>query len=189
MLTNAHWSFCDHHVQSFIHNYYPHSFSMTVLHLTSDEVHKSSLVTTSDRLLRLKNRVADYCNNVLDNPSFQQLHRDFDHLCEKLSDDFKDLESVVNVAVLRLLVETFMETHEPLDRLIKAAMISPAESLEAEKENRKNSAANKPAGRNLCDVDFEAYVDDFCTHAETLGKEHKMERENWSVIGVHYRLI
>ena len=148
---------------------------MTVLHLTTDEVHKSSLVATSDRLLRLKNRVADYCNNVLDNPSFQQLHRDFDHLCEKLSDDFKDLESVVNVAVLRLLVETSMETHEPLDRLIKAAMMmySPSEELrEAEKENRrKNSTAGKTtSGKNLGDADFEEYVEDFCAHTETLGK-------------------
>ena len=128
---------------------------MTVLHLTSDETQKSALIKTSDRLLRLKNRVADYCNNVLDNPSFQQLHRDFDHLCDRLADDFKDLESVVNVAVLKLLVETFMETHEPLDRLIKAAMMSTFS------EGVKSTEAV---------VDFEEYVEDFAAHADALGE-------------------
>ena len=132
---------------------------MTVLHFTSDETQKSALIKTSDRLLRLKNRVADYCNNVLDNPSFQQLHRDFDHLCDKLADDFKDLESVVNVAVLNLLVETFMETHEPLDRLIKAAMMSTSST-----DGVKGSSA-------AAVVDFEEYVEDFCTHAEALGED------------------
>ena len=143
----------------------PSPYSMTVLHFTTDEDHKSGLVKTSDRLLRLKNRVADYCNDVLDNPSFQQLHRDFDYLCDKLADDFKDLESVVNAAVLKLVVETFMETHEPLDRLIKAAMMS-ASSAEEEKENRRipTSAAASPL------TDFEDYVEDFCVHAEALGK-------------------
>ena len=131
---------------------------MTVLHFTTDEAQKADLIKSSDRVLRLKNRVADYCNNVLDNPSFQQLHRDFDHLCDRLADDFKDLESVVNVAVLKLLVETFMETYEPLDRLIKAAMMSSP---------TPSSAANGKGESTV--VDFEEYVEDFCIHAEALG--------------------
>ena len=142
---------------------------MTVLHFTTDDVHKSALVKTSDRLLRLKNRVADYCNDVLDNPSFRQLHRDFDYLCDKLADDFKDLESVVNAAVLKLLVETFMETHEPLDRLIKAAMLSSSSTVAAEEEkenHRRRSTAPTPTPV----ADFEEYVEDFCLHAEALGK-------------------
>ena len=144
---------------------------MTVLHFTTDETQKSALIKTSDRLLRLKNRVADYCNNVLDNPSFQQLQRDFDYLCDKLADDFKDLESVVNVAVLKLLVETFMETHEPLDRLIKAAMMSSS-STELGSKGKEF-----PASTAASLVDFEEYVEDFCSHAEALGRYSQFSYE------------
>lgn len=59
---------------------------------------------------------------VTDNPTFVELREDFNDNCEQLLGEFQDLERHVNAAILHLIVTTFFETTEPLERMIKAAL-------------------------------------------------------------------
>lgn len=47
---------------------------------------------------------------------------DYDEVCEGLIDEFCDLERHVNMAVLHLIVLTFCQTTETLDKLVQTAM-------------------------------------------------------------------
>ena len=47
---------------------------------------------------------------------------DFGGACELLILESQDLERHVNGAVLQLIVSTFRETVEPMDRLVRAAL-------------------------------------------------------------------
>ena len=47
---------------------------------------------------------------------------DFGGACEQLMHESQDLERHVNGAVLQLIVSTFKETVEPMDRLVRAAL-------------------------------------------------------------------
>jgi len=49
---------------------------------------------------------------------------DFDDICETLIDELCELEKNVNISLLHLCVEYFKETTQPLERLVKKAIIS-----------------------------------------------------------------
>ena len=61
---------------------------------------------------------------------------EFDESCERLSDEFQDLERHVNAAVLQQIVDVFKETTEPLERMMKAALAPSLVSSLGFKMNR-----------------------------------------------------
>ncbi len=55
-------------------------------------------------------------------PSSHDFSIDFMESCSQLMLEVQDLERHVNAAVLELIVTTFHETCEPMDRLVRAAL-------------------------------------------------------------------
>ena len=47
---------------------------------------------------------------------------DYEDACVRLEEEFSDLERHVNGAILQLIVATYNETVEPMERLVKAAL-------------------------------------------------------------------
>ena len=80
-------------------------------------------------MLYERKSVAELAANLKANPGFHQLRADFAEGCEGLVAEFQDLERHTNTAVLHLLVKTFCETVEPLDRFVKMAMQPATVSL------------------------------------------------------------
>lgn len=68
-------------------------------------------------------------DHVLHPVLFIDFREDYNQHCESLISDIHDMERNVNSLVIRLIVSTFKETTEPLDRLIKAALSNSRVSL------------------------------------------------------------
>ena len=74
------------------------------------------------QVLKQRNKISELAQSVVDNPTFSELKADFNDNCEFLIQEFQDLERHVNASVLQLIVSTFKETTEPMERLVRAAL-------------------------------------------------------------------
>ena len=75
------------------------------------------------QILKNRNLIQDQNQTVQDNPSFKQLKADYEDSCEMVAKDLIHLERLVRQAVLYQAVDVFVETTEPLDRMVKAATV------------------------------------------------------------------
>ena len=70
---------------------------------------------------RLRSLILDQSEGIRDNPDFQQLRLDYNQSCEHLAKELLGLEKLVKFAIIGQTVDAFVETVEPLDRMVKAA--------------------------------------------------------------------
>ncbi|XP_033125020.1 uncharacterized protein LOC117123272 isoform X2 [Anneissia japonica] len=84
---------------------------------------REGIINSCKEILRQRTIIQEECINVQDNPGFKQLKADYDENCEAFARDFLILEKLVKNALIGQVVDAFVETIEPLERLIKAATV------------------------------------------------------------------
>ncbi|XP_071947505.1 catenin alpha-2-like [Antedon mediterranea] len=97
--------------------------SMAVASAVPQEHLREGIVKSCKEILRQRTIIQEECINVQDNPGFKQLKADYDQNCEAFARDFLILEKHIKSALICQVVDTFIETVEPLERLIKAATV------------------------------------------------------------------
>ncbi|XP_064615581.1 catenin alpha-2-like [Liolophura sinensis] len=97
--------------------------SMAVAHQCTD-AHRELIISNCQRILLQKGRLLELfvTFRVGHSPVSAEVREDYDEVCEGLIDEFCDLERHVNMAVLHLIVLTFCQTTETLDKLVQTAM-------------------------------------------------------------------
>ncbi|XP_072026985.1 uncharacterized protein [Amphiura filiformis] len=96
--------------------------SMAVASLSREKV-RNEIVNTSKQILKNRNIILDQSQSVQDNPAFKQLRADYEESCETLAKELLLIERLVRQAVLYQVVDVFVETTEPLDRMVKASTV------------------------------------------------------------------
>ena len=84
--------------------------------------------------MKNRNIILDQSQTVQDNPTFKQLKADYEDSCESLAKELLQLERLVRQAVLYQVVDVFVETTEPLDRMVKASTVRLKVSENIKKE-------------------------------------------------------
>ncbi|XP_033633445.1 uncharacterized protein LOC117294992 isoform X1 [Asterias rubens] len=97
--------------------------SMAVGSLSRENL-QEQIISSCKQILKQRSVIHDQSEGISDNPDFKQLRSDYARTCECLAKELLVLEKLVKYAVLGLTVDAFVETSEPLDRMIKAATLT-----------------------------------------------------------------
>ncbi|XP_064630098.1 uncharacterized protein LOC135488988 isoform X2 [Lineus longissimus] len=138
--------------------------SMSVAHMSA-EIHRNIIIQCCKTILRRRSSVSEYLKSMKKYPDYAEIRgyplfkknfsrSDFDEACEKLIDEFHDLERHVNSSILQQIVDIFAETTEPLERLVKAALCPTGERT--------------PLKDKTCQILLEPYIETFNTHSERI---------------------
>ncbi|XP_038071064.1 uncharacterized protein LOC119739970 [Patiria miniata] len=94
--------------------------SMSVSALSRDNL-RQQITASCKQILKQRGLIQDRSEGIKDNPDFKQLRSDYDQSCEHLAKELLVLEKLVKFALIGQTVDAFVETVEPLDRMVKAA--------------------------------------------------------------------
>ncbi|XP_006816421.1 uncharacterized protein LOC100368833 [Saccoglossus kowalevskii] len=95
--------------------------SMAVASVSREHI-RNKIIDTCKAILRQGSDIPNQYKSLSENQSFHQLKEDFSTNCDKLQNDFKDLEKLVNQSLGYQVVDVLLVTTEPLDRLIKTSI-------------------------------------------------------------------
>ncbi|XP_012942227.1 uncharacterized protein LOC101852205 [Aplysia californica] len=109
----------DQDIESVVVSLVRHSMAVAHHHWGS---YRELIVTSCHRILQGKFRLLELDSAMRDNPQHHNIRLEYDNTCETILDEVCDLEKHVNMTLLQLIVETFMEVTQPLDNLVKAAL-------------------------------------------------------------------
>ncbi|CAH1257676.1 CTNNA1 [Branchiostoma lanceolatum] len=127
--------------------------SMLVAHESHSET-KDQIVRTCKKVFKIRNEVAQLLTSVEEHPEFLQLRNDFSSACNELIGEADELDKLVSSAVLQQVVDTFVETTEPLERLLRAASHG----------NKSESPVTEKVALTL----LGPHIDDFTSHLDQL---------------------
>ncbi|XP_022101573.1 catenin alpha-3-like [Acanthaster planci] len=94
--------------------------SMSVGSLSREKL-REQITSSCKQILKQRGLIQDQSQGIRDNPAFCQLRSDFGSSCESLAKELLVLEKLVKFALIGQTVDAFVETVEPLDRMVKAA--------------------------------------------------------------------
>ncbi|XP_078587660.1 vinculin-like [Branchiostoma floridae x Branchiostoma japonicum] len=127
--------------------------AMLVAHESHTET-KDQIVRTCKKVFKIRNEVAQLLTSVEEHPEFLQLRNDFSSACNDLIGEADELDKLVSSAVLQQVVDTFVETTEPLERLLRAAA----------QGNKSESPVTEKVALTL----LGPHIDDFTSHLDQL---------------------
>ncbi|XP_019646308.1 PREDICTED: catenin alpha-1-like [Branchiostoma belcheri] len=127
--------------------------AMLVAHESHTET-KDQIVRTCKKVFKIRNEVAQLLTSVEEHPEFLQLRNDFSGACNNLIGEADELDKLVSSAVLQQVVDTFVETTEPLERLLRAAA----------QGNKSESPVTEKVALTL----LGPHIDDFTSHLDQL---------------------
>ncbi|XP_077992184.1 catenin alpha-like [Glandiceps talaboti] len=96
--------------------------SMAVASVSRERV-RNQIVDTCKEILKQSNDITSQAKSLKENLNFHQLKEDFNKSCDVLISEFKSLEKHINQSLGYQVVDTLLETTEPFDRLVKAAVV------------------------------------------------------------------
>eukprot|EP00058_Branchiostoma_floridae_P022844 XP_002608334.1 hypothetical protein BRAFLDRAFT_91289 [Branchiostoma floridae] len=136
--------------------------AMLVAHESHTET-KDQIVRTCKKVFKIRNEVAQLLTSVEEHPEFLQLRNDFSSACNDLIGEADELDKLVSSAVLQQVVDTFVETTEPLERLLRAAAQGNKETACMYCPQSESPVTEKVALTLLG-----PHIDDFTSHLDQL---------------------
>ncbi|XP_067933961.1 uncharacterized protein [Watersipora subatra] len=93
---------------------------LSVISLSPDSLKSCSTRNSCMMVLPMVAGIVPMCKNARHPSELQQMREDFERECKDLITEVHDLERKANSALIEIIVDTFKETREPLDRLVTA---------------------------------------------------------------------